>query len=188
MIYPPELHRAEAIASRIWQLVLEAREFRSSVKAALEGRARAAEKIRILTEQGEDPFSHPFQLEVARRCNQTQTVRSLFSRQDEIGRLVRQDVRSAHDASKDLPRGEAEETRRELAAALWAARAVPSLGLPGDAEELLSQRDTTPSVCRLSCARRQRRRRCPPSASSAPSRLRKRQCASWRPFAPAEAH
>lgn len=130
MIVPIEVERAEAVASRIWQLVLEARDFSPSVSRALHRWTRAGRLVRRLWVTGIGHRLRRFQLASTRRRVEQRIVHDLVARFPLAAREMRCELAFARRAAGWLDRGRHGQTRRELAAALRAARPFGRIEVP----------------------------------------------------------
>ena len=124
MIVPIEVERAEAAASRMWQLVFESREFGASLSRSLRNWSRAGQTARGLWVAGAEPLAHCFQLAHTRRLTEQQSVYDLVARFPAALRELRRELALARQAATRLGRGLHWQTRRELAAVIRAARGL----------------------------------------------------------------
>ena len=130
MIVPREIQRAEAAASRVWQLVFEAREFLPSFLRALRIWSQSSSTTRRLWVEGVDPRRHRFQVANSRRLSEQQSAHGLLGRLPVLVQELRSDVAVARQVGSILDRDRAAAARGEIAAAVAAARPLCRMECP----------------------------------------------------------
>lgn len=130
MIVPREIQRAEAAASRVWQLVFEAREFLPSFLRALRIWSQSSSTTRRLWVEGVDPRRHRFQVANSRRLSEQRSAHDLLGRLPVLVQELRSEVALARQAGAFLDRECTASARSELAAAVAAARPLCHMECP----------------------------------------------------------
>lgn len=133
MIVPIEVERAEAAASRMWQLVFEARGFGALLSRSLRNWSQAGQTARQLWVTDTEPLAHRFQLAHTRRLAEQQSVYDMIARLPAALRELRRELALARHAATCLGRARHGQTRRELAAVIRAARRLRRIECAGEA-------------------------------------------------------